>query len=257
LKYYKQYDKLKSSITNTQNNNEINQLQTQYEVAKKEKDVEKAKLQQVESELKALRAQMDPHFIFNSLSSMRKELLEGNIDKADKYIVRFSRLLRLILDTTRTPSVKLSDNIELLHLYIQIEQSRQANSFDYRINIGSGIKPEDIYIPGMILQPLVENAIVHGLFHKQDVQGKLYIGFSKAGGVLKIKVNDNGLGRKNSNAVKDKAHQSHATSIIRETLALAWKEKMKDKFFTIKDKINAKGESLGTEVIVLLPIAYS
>jgi len=256
LQYYKQYDKAKAAISNTEIANRINQLQTQYEVAKKEEELLKSKALQVESELKALRAQMDPHFIFNSLSTMRKELLEGNIDKADQYIVRFSRLLGLILDTTRTPSVKLSDNIELLNLYIQIEQSRQAKSFSYRINIARGISTDNIYIPGMVLQPLVENAILHGLYQRQDGNGKLYVGFSKVGKVLKIKVSDNGVGRKHSAAIKVSGHKSHATSIIRETLALAWKDKMKDRYFSIKDKTSKQGEPEGTEVTVLLPLAY-
>jgi LytS/YehU family sensor histidine kinase len=209
---------------------------------------------QVESELKALRAQMDPHFIFNALSSMRKELLQGNTDKADAYIVRFSRLLRLILDTTRTPSVRLTDNIELLHLYIQIEQSRHAKSFAYRIHLGKGVHPDEIYVPGMVLQPLVENAIIHGLFHRQDGKGKLYIGFSKTTDVLKIKVSDNGVGRKMSGAAKETGHRSHATSIIRETLELMWKGNLKEQYFNIKDKVNTNGEPTGTEVVVMLPL---
>ena len=256
LQYYKQHDKVKSAVNKAEIANRINQLQTQYEVAKKEEELLKARSLQTESELKALRAQMDPHFIFNSLSSMRKELLEGNIDKADQYIVRFSRLLRLILDTTRTPQVKLSDNIELLHLYIQIEQSRQANSFTYHINVAKVIKPENIYVPGMVLQPLIENAIVHGLFHKQKGEGKLSVNISKLGNALKIKVSDNGVGRNNSAVTRSSKHRSHATSIIRETLELAWKNKMKDRFFVIKDKIDAQGEPAGTEVIVLLPFAH-
>ena len=256
LKYYKQYDASKGAITKAEIANRMNQLQTQYEVAKKEEELLKARSLQVESELKALRAQMDPHFIFNSLNTMRKELLEGNIDKADQYIVRFSRLLRLILDTTRTPSVKLRDNLELLHLYIQIEQGRQAMGFTYRIHVAPGISPDNIYVPGMVLQPLVENAIVHGLFHKQDGNGKLYVGFSKAGNTLKIKVTDNGVGRKQSSAARAPGHTSHATSIIRETLTLAWKDKMKDRYFSIKDKTDAQGQPAGTEVTVLLPFAY-
>lgn len=257
LYYYKQYDKVKSNVANTEIANRINQLQTQYEVGKKEEELLKTRSLQIESELKALRAQMDPHFIFNSLNSLRKELLEGNIEKADKYIVRFSRLLRLILDTTRSPQVKLSDNIELLHLYIQIEQSRHPDSFTYDIKVAPGIKPENISVPGMILQPLVENAIVHGLFNKQGSAGRLLVRFSKTGNVLKIKVTDNGVGRKRSSDTRAAGHLSHATSIIQETLALAWKEKMKDRFFSIKDRVQANGEPAGTEVTVLLPFVHT
>ncbi len=249
LYYYKHYNKVKDAIASTQIANRINEMQTKYEVAKKEEELIKAKALQTESELKALRAQMDPHFIFNALSSTRKELLEGNIDKADEYIVRFSRLLRLILDTTRTPQVKLSDNIELLHLYIQIEQTRQANRFSYAINVAKNLRPESIFIPGMILQPVIENAIVHGLFHKQDGPGKLLVVISKVGKVLKIKVSDNGVGRKGSTLTRAAGHRSHATSIIRETLTLAWKDKMKERFLLLKTKQISKANQLAQKLL--------
>ena len=256
LESYKQYDVLKSAIMSARSSDDINDLKTKYEVEKKEKEVQQAKLLQVASELKALRAQMDPHFIFNALGSMRKELLQGNIDNADRYMVRFSRLLRLILDTTRTPVVRLSDNIELLDLYIQIEQARQDNRFDYKISLGTGIHPEELYVPGLILQPLAENAVIHGLFHKEGGKGNLAIEFTKAGDILKIKVTDNGVGRKKSGSQKKPNHHSHATSIIRETLELSWKGTNTEDFFTVKDLINDQGEPAGTEVTVILPLSH-
>ncbi|MDB5282212.1 MAG: hypothetical protein JWO06_1287, partial [Bacteroidota bacterium] len=257
LDCYRKYDNLKSSIMNVQIANDLNNLKTKYEVEKNEKEVQRARLLQVESELKALRAQMDPHFIFNALGSMRKELLEGNVENADRYIVRFSRLLRLILDTTRTPVVRLSENVELLHLYIQIEQTRQNNRFDYKINFGKGVNPEEIYLPGLVLQPLVENAIVHGLFQKMDGKGKLAIGFLKKGDALQVKISDNGIGRKKSREEKRSGHNSHATSIIRETLELTWKNTEVTDFFTITDKTDDQGNIAGTEVMLLLPLRYS
>jgi tetratricopeptide (TPR) repeat protein len=245
VKYYKKFydNELSRAVLD---------MQGKYESEKTERELQKANLKQVESELKALRAQMDPHFIFNALSSMRREMLEGNIENADKYLVRFSKLLRMILDTTRQPLVRLSDNIELLHLYIQIENSRQGNRFDYDISV-RGLDAETIFIPGLVLQPLAENAIVHGLNPKKNGRGKLHIVFSKSGKTLKIKVTDNGVGR---HAQKDKSkenHTSHAMNIIRETLELIWKDKGGENIFEVKD-LKTNNISKGTEVTVLLPL---
>ena len=197
---------------------------------------------------------MDPHFIFNALNSMRKELLEGNLEGADTYLVRFSKLLRLILDTTRTPNIRLSDNIELLNLYIQIEQARQGNRFDYSIST-KGIDPDATYIPGLILQPLAENAIVHGLYHKKNGQGKLKISFSKSKDVLIIKVRDNGVGRLSGKVKAKPGHTSHAMAIIRETLDLTWQGLDAKNYFSIKDLMTKDNVNIGTEVTVLLPLS--
>jgi tetratricopeptide (TPR) repeat protein len=244
--YKKQFDKeMKSSVQN---------LQAKYEAEKKDRALEKAKLLQAQSELKALRAQMDPHFIFNALSSMRKELLEGNLEGADAYLVRFSKLLRLILDTTRTPEVRLSDNIELLHLYIQIEKNRQSDKFDYTINT-KDIDPDSTFVPGLILQPLAENAIIHGLYHKKNGKGKLDISFSKIKDTLVIKVRDNGIGRLASKAKAKPGHTSHAMAIIRETLDITWQGRNVKNYFTIRDLMTKDNINIGTEVTVLLPLS--
>ena len=254
LEAYKKYLTYYKKQFDNETNRTIQDLQAKYEAEKKDRELEKAKLLQAQSELKALRAQMDPHFIFNALNSMRKELLEGNLEGADTYLVRFSKLLRLILDTTRTPNIRLSDNIELLHLYIQIEQARQGNRFDYTITT-KGVDPDATYIPGLILQPLAENAIVHGLYHKKNGQGKLRISFSKSKDALVIKVKDNGVGRLSGKVKAKPGHTSHAMAIIRETLDLTWHGLDVTNYFTIKDLMTKDNVNIGTEVTVLLPLS--
>jgi LytS/YehU family sensor histidine kinase len=116
-----------------------------------------------------------------------------------------------------------------------------------------GLDAETIFIPGLVLQPLAENAIVHGLNPKKNGRGKLHIVFSKSGKTLKIKVTDNGVGR---HAQKDKSkenHTSHAMNIIRETLELIWKDKGGENIFEVKD-LKTNNISKGTEVTVLLPL---
>jgi len=254
LEAYKKYLSYYKKQFNNETNRTIQDLQAKYEAEKKDRALEKAKLLQAQSELKALRAQMDPHFIFNALNSMRKELLEGNLEGADTYLVRFSKLLRLILDTTRTPNIRLSDNIELLHLYIQIEQARQGNRFDYSITT-KGVDPDATYVPGLILQPLAENAIVHGLYHKKNGHGKLQISFSKSKEALVIKVRDNGVGRLSGKVKTKPGHTSHAMAIIRETLDLTWQGRDVKNYFTIKDLMTKDNVIIGTEVTVLLPLS--
>jgi LytS/YehU family sensor histidine kinase len=149
----------------------------------------------------------------------------------------------------------LSEIIEMLRLYMEIEKARQSNRFSYKINIGKGVRPEQIVVPGLALQPLVENAIVHGLYNKKNGRGLLTLSFSKKGDALQAKVSDNGIGRKQSAKIKKAGHSSQALSIIRETIDLSWNGKVKENTFVIKDRVDKNGKAAGTEAIVLLPLA--
>ena len=256
LKHYKQYIIDYRKFYDNELSRSVLDIQAKYESEKKERELQQAKLQQTESELKALRTQINPHFIFNALGSLRNEMLQGNLDAADQYLLRFSRLLRLILDSARRPHMLLKENLELLHLYIQTEQTRQNNRFTYTIKVAPTIDTSRIEVPGLILQPLVENAILHGLFNKTGGKGKLGLVFSKTKTALKIVIADNGIGRKRAEAKRKKEHTSHATALISETLAQLWKTEDSHKFFITKDRIGKNGKPAGTSVTVLLPLAY-
>jgi hypothetical protein len=250
LKYYEEFMEVYRTLYHEKQTHAVIEMQAKYEAEKKERELQKAELQKVESELKALRAQMNPHFMFNALSSIRKQILKGDTEIADDYIVRFSKLLRLILDSTRTPLVKLSDNLSMLELYMQIEQNRQNNKFKYAIKLPAQLKAADVYIPGMVLQPIIENSIIHGLFPKQDGKGLLTVSFKKIPKALRISISDNGVGR---NSASTKPHQSHALNIVKETLALAWGDNRKE-YLTITDLKDRKGKPAGTQVELLLPL---
>src|SRR5262249_12876180 len=129
----------------------------------------KVELQQKISdlEMQALRAQMNPHFIFNCLSSINKFILKNDTDTASDYLTRFSRLIRTVLVNSQLSLTTLNDEIEMLRLYLDMERLRFNETFDYNIIYENTIEPEIIYIPPMLLQPFCENAIWHGLMPKE------------------------------------------------------------------------------------------
>ena len=141
---------------------------------KLESEKKQAELQQraTELEMQALRAQMNPHFIFNCLSSINKFILKNDTDTASDYLTRFSRLIRQVLTNSQLSLIPLSDEIDMLRLFLDMERLRFSESFNYNIIYENTIEPETIYIPPMLLQPFCENAIWHGLMHKEG-QGKL------------------------------------------------------------------------------------
>src|SRR5690606_16137114 len=115
----------------------------------------------------ALKAQMNPHFIFNVLNSIKGYIYENDKKNAALYLSRFSELIRKILEQSSVSNIKLSEEIETLKLYIELEAMLLDNSFSCSISIAPNINPENLYIPAMLIQPLVENALKHGLRHKQ------------------------------------------------------------------------------------------
>jgi hypothetical protein len=149
-----------------------------------------------ELEMKALRAQMNPHFIFNSLNSIQNYILKNDSEKASQYLTKFSRLIRLILDHSNQNFITLSSEIQLLTLYIEMEDMRFEKHFESEISVDDNIDAEHILIPSMLIQPSVENAIWHGLLHKNE-RGFLKIYFKKLDeNLLEVTIEDNGVGRK-------------------------------------------------------------
>ena len=170
-----------------------------------ENEKKQAELQQkaTELEMQALRAQMNPHFIFNCLSSINKFILKNDTDAASDYLTRFSRLIRHGLTNSQLSLIPLSDEIEMLRLYLDMERLRFSESFNYNIIYENTIEPEIIYIPPMLLQPFCENAIWHGLMHKEG-QGKLEVMMSIQDGELQCIIADNGIGREKAAELKSK-----------------------------------------------------
>ncbi|WP_189605742.1 sensor histidine kinase [Salinimicrobium marinum] len=150
-----------------------------------------------ETELKALRAQMNPHFIFNSLNAIRYYMGENDIAAADDYLVMFANLTRSILENSEKKYISIAEEIRILKLYIEAEMLRMPESFNYEINVSKDIDQQKTLIPPMLIQPLVENSIWHGFAKNENDKGFLQLEVCQKNGNLYIMIDDNGAGRKN------------------------------------------------------------
>lgn len=207
-------------------------------------------------EMNALRAQMNPHFIFNSLNSIDFYIIKNETKKASDYLNRFSRLIRLILQNSRSNYVTLKDDLEALKLYMEMESLRFNNRFDYEVIVEKGLDIESIEIPPMLFQPYIENAIWHGLMHKNG-NGKVSLLVSRENGHLKCIIEDDGIGRerafelKSKNATKKK---SMGMRITKDRINMINKLYNSNTTVNIIDLKNEKGEALGTKVELNIPI---
>ncbi|NNC85253.1 MAG: histidine kinase [Bacteroidia bacterium] len=200
-------------------------------------------------EMDGLKAQMNPHFTYNVLNAVQNLVLKKDSKQAYNYITKFSRLMRNYLDSTRSNFIKLSEEIELISNYVQLEQLRLDNKFDFELNVADNVNLENITIPSMIVQPFIENAIHHGLLHK-DGKGKLKVGIEQQNGTLQIAISDDGIGREKAgiiNSNKTKMHKSYGVQIIKERIAL-FEEYYKRKIEIIIKDLNENNVPSGTNV---------
>lgn len=185
------------------------------------KEAEKTRINKLlaEYQLMGLKAQMNPHFIFNCLNSIQRYVLDHDISQAYDYIAKFSKLIRRVLDTSDKTITNLSDEIETLQIYVELEQMRFEKQFVFELHVDESISLDQVQIPSLLLQPYVENAIWHGLMplHK-SVQGKLSLTVTKAGDNLLITIDDNGIGRIQSQKFKSANHISKGMSINQRRL---------------------------------------
>ncbi len=207
-------------------------------------------------EMRALRAQMNPHFIFNSLNSIQKYILKNEHFAASQYLTKFSRLIRLILDHSDQNFIPISSELKLLNLYIEIESLRFDDAFDYTIKVDPELPLETIDIPSMLVQPYVENAIWHGLLHKKS-RGNLSIEFKKISPLsLEIIIEDDGIGREKANELKSKhllKKKSYGMQITEDRISLINRSNHIHASCAIYDL--KKGEqAIGTRVVLNIPV---
>ena len=197
-----------------------------------------------DTELKALRSQMNPHFIFNSLNSIGDYILKNDTQSASDYLSKFAKLMRLTLENSEKKEILLSDDISLLKTYMDIERKRFNSKFNYTITIDPNLDAENILVPPMILQPFIENSIIHGLAEKEGV-GLINISFKTEKNMLICSVDDNGIGRKKATSTNNK---SMGMAITKSRIEIINKLKNTNGSVEIIDKTE------GTRIDVSLPI---
>jgi hypothetical protein len=207
-------------------------------------------------ELKALRAQMNPHFTFNVMNSIQHFISNNDSDSALRYMSKFAKLIRTILSQSELSLVPLSDKLTSLKLYIELERLRFDEKFDFDLQIEEGVNTDAIKVPTMIVQPYIENAIKHGIMHKEG-KGKLTLSLFKLNGNIVWTVEDNGVGRKKSREINQRKNPGHVSIGMKniaermETLKAIYGFSVQRE---IVDLYNPNGEPIGTKVTITLPI---
>jgi tetratricopeptide (TPR) repeat protein len=218
---------------------------------------QKTKINQLEKrglkvETQMLRSQMNPHFIFNSLNSIQSFISENDTIDAERYLAKFAKLMRLILDNSRQSYITLEDEINTLKLYLELEQLRFDKRFDYQININD-VDDEFTLVPPMLAQPYVENAILHGLASKTG--GLIKIDYKQSDEKITCTIDDNGIGRKASEALKKETKNKKSSlgiKVTQERIDLLSEERKLDLQIEIIDKYENETAS-GTKVIIEMP----
>jgi len=211
----------------------------------------------VELELQSLRAQLNPHFMFNSLNAIQELILKEDNDNSHLYLSRFAELLRLLLDNANQPFVPLKKEINLLELYLSLENLRIPD-LKYFIEIDPMIDSNKTAIPNMMLQPYIENAIWHGLSHKKG-ERSLYIRIKRKGDLIVCEVEDNGVGRKMSAELRSlyrKEHRSKGMELLSKRFNLLSKEYGSDIQTAIED-LHDNGKAIGTRVAITVPYSLT
>ncbi len=201
-------------------------------------------------EQKALRLQMNPHFIFNTLNSIQSFVITSETEKAINYLAKFAKLMRLMLLNSRESFISIKDELEALTHYMDIERLRFDNKFDYNIEIGSDIDDEFLGIPPMILQPYVENAILHGIMHKKS-RGNIDIKIKLLGDIIFCSIEDDGIGRNLAMKHKEKeglGRKSKGMLITKERLEILNKQNKEKISVNVIDITDDLGKGKGTRV---------
>ncbi|HLP53528.1 MAG TPA: histidine kinase [Fluviicola sp.] len=209
-----------------------------------------------ELEHKALRAQMNPHFIFNSLNSIQSFLIYEENEKAERFLLKFAHLIRQTLNNSREPYISIESEIETLKSYLELEQMRFKEKFEVELTCLLNSQEMTYGVPPMLIQPFVENAVLHG-FKSLDSGGKITVVFeSIKDQQLYCIVKDNGIGRKASLKLQQSTHKSYGTKITEERLT-AFQQKYGDHFRIETIDLEEDGKALGTMVLLKIPIVIA
>lgn len=222
----------------------------------KEKEAEKAKVNKriADLELMALRAQMNPHFLFNTLSSIQHFVSANNTEEALRYLSKFAKLMRVVLDNSKRKEISINDELNAIQLYLDLEKLRFKNKFDYTIDIGEGIDPSYDEIPSMLIQPYLENAILHGINNKREI-GHIWVKLSHEGDNIVCRIEDDGVGRSKAAKMQEnrsKEHKSQGMNITRDRLSIINRVTESGLSVVVEDLFPGQ-ENTGTRVIIYVP----
>ena len=235
----------------------INKVQIEEAFRKTEFQLMENNRKIAETKLLALRLQMNPHFIFNSLTAINNFILNNDAEHASLLLTKFSRFVRQVLDNSRTEWISLHDELKALQIYIELEQLRFENKFQVNLNVRSDIDREMVHVPPLIIQPYVENAIWHGLLHKKDGAAILSINCWKEADIIFLQIEDNGIGREasakmNKNGLS--SHKSHGLKVTEERLQILNQVYGVDASVQINDLVMADSQVGGTQVTLQMKI---
>lgn len=206
---------------------------------------------------KLFRAQMNPHFIFNSLSGIQGFIIEKDHMQAGIYLSRFAKLVRNILDSSVKEVIPLTTEVETISHYLELQKVRYEGKFDYTIDIDEDLPTAGMHIPPMLIQPFVENAIEHGIKYKPG-KGRVRISFQMTGGGLNIFITDDGVGRKKALEFEQEGNKyrlSLSTQIIQDRIRSLNRRSRAKYSLQIIDLVDEAGAAAGTSVVVFIPIA--
>jgi signal transduction histidine kinase len=224
------------------------------EIAKAERQKTELLNELEKVKVKALQSQMNPHFIFNCLNSIRLFYLNNDLEKGDDYITKFSRLIRSILNFSRMDDISLKEELDTLSLYMEFERMRFQNKFDFDIKVNSQLDLSSVRVQSLLLQPFVENAIWHGLMPLKS-SGKVMITVeSHKENSIVINIEDNGIGREKAKEFSKSSTQKHKSfglQITKERLELLKHSNNKSASFVIIDLYDKAGEPKGTKVQII------
>ena len=214
--------------------------------------------QMAELEGKALRAQMNPHFIFNCLNAIQELIVTKNYKESYLYLSKFSKLLRMVLNNSEKNLIPLQSEIEMNQLYLELESLRFKKSFHYQIDIDNSIDVETVLFPSLLIQPFIENAIWHGLMHKSG-EKILDISFKLTEEKINCTINDNGIGRIKSAEIKAQKlgafhFDSKGTILAQQRIETLTQLGFKDAAIKITDNYDTENIATGTTVEIIIPL---
>ncbi|HSR38781.1 MAG TPA: histidine kinase, partial [Phnomibacter sp.] len=234
-------------LLNRRNEKQRQRLEQKMEVEKKLAELEQ----------QALQAQMNPHFIFNCLNSIQQYFLTNDGAKANKFLSMFAALVRETLHFSSQKSIRVSDEVQYLSRYLEMEKMRFGDHFVYEIKVDPNIPINFVEIPALMLQPYVENAIRHGVRHRKSGDGRIQISFEIKGEELHCIVADNGIGREKSRAMRGRQpveYQSRGMELGQKRIEALNKLYQREIKVEIKDLKDDQGVALGTEVHLIIPV---